>query len=898
MTGREELQLPRNGERIRRSIDDEIAAHLEQRAEELTGQGRTWEEAMREARREFGDVDAARTELGRIDRWSARRDRLIELVLLTATDLRRTIRGLARRPGFALAACTTLALGIGANAAIFGLVDRLLLSPPPHILDADQVFKLRYDTQNRGGGRISWVRASYPAYEQLSRAQTGFAGLAGYIETELTFAAGSQLDELAVAAVTPTYFPLLGTTPSLGRFPGGEKFAEADERAIVLSHAFWTSRFGERPDVLGEAVRLGEHRYTVVGIAPRDFRGDGVEPVDAWIPLVASTPGIPSEWATAADWRLLFVVGRLASGFTPGEASRQSSVIYRSALMDTRAPDSTAVVQVNRLAPGYDSHNAEITTEAKVALWLQGVSLLVLIVALANVTNLLLLRSIERRRETAVRLALGINRMGLIRYLSLESLTLALAGGAGAVLLTQWLGPTLWAVILPAGAATAGAPSRLGWVAAGVAAACALVMTLVPAVFLRFTSDSDVLRAGGRAATRRGTVTGEALVLVQVALTVVLLVGAGLFVRSILRLGDIDLGMATDRVVAVRMNPDPSIREQSVREAVFATITDAVRGLPGVEAAGMSQTGPFLPSMSQSVFLPGHEELPGVGPERLGYPTFFAVTPEFFEAVGLKILEGRSITTADDSNAAPVMLVDATMASTFWPGEAAIGRCMRLGADTMPCTTVVGVVSDSKRFLVQPNHSLRYYLPLAQSPYQPDQRFLLVRTPQSPSAMIHPVRTAASEAGGARAYVDVFPLNDLLDPYTRQWRLGMAAFVTFGVLATVIATIGLYGVISFGIANREREFGIRRALGEPTGRLLGSVMLGAALRSGVGLLAGGLLSLLLARRLHDLLYQPAVADAVVFLASVAVVMTATLVASAAPSWRAVRVDPVSALRAE
>jgi hypothetical protein len=302
--------------------------------------------------------------------------------------------------------------------------------------------------------------------------------------------------------------------------------------------------------------------------------------------------------------------------------------------------------------------------------------------------------------------------------------------------------------------------------------------------------------------------------------------------------------------------------------------------------------------MNQPVYLPGHEELPGVGQDRLGYPTFFAVTPDFFQSVGVGILEGRNFTASDDSGSARVMMVDATMAATFWPGESALGRCLRLGADSMPCTTVVGVVTDSKRFMVQPNHSLRYYLPIGQAPWRPVQRFLLVRTAQSPAVMIQPVHVAAAAAGGARAFADVFPLNDLLDPYTRQWRLGMAAFVTFGVLATIIATIGLYGVISFGIANREREFGIRRALGEPTPRLLGSVMLSAATRSGVGLLAGGVLSLLLERRLHDLLYQPAAADAVVFLVCVVVVMTATVVATAAPSWRAVRVDPISALRAE
>lgn len=533
------------------------------------------------------------------------------------------------------------------------------------------------------------------------------------------------------------------------------------------------------------------------------------------------------------------------------------------------------------------------------ALWLQGVSLLVLIVALANVTNLLLLRSTERRRETAVRLALGISRAGLIRYLSLESILLALLGGTAAVLLTQWLGPVLWSVILPEGAASVAIePSRLGWITAAVAAGCALVMTIVPALFLRLGSDADVLRSGGRAATRRSTLTGEALVLVQVALTVVLLVGAGLFVQSMMRLSAIDMGMATDRIVAVRVNPDPTLRDRAGREPVFAGIAEAVRAVPGVEAVGMSLSAPFLPSMSQPVFLPGHDELPGVGPDRLGYPTFFAITPEFLDALRIRLLEGRNFTAGDDETSAPVVLVDATMARTFWPNQAAIGRCLRLGADTMPCTTIVGVVADSKRFLVQENHSLRYYLPIAQSPFQPAQRFILARTRPAPSALIAPVRTAAARAGGASAFADVFPLDDLLDPYTRQWRLGTAAFVTFGVLATLIATIGLYGVISFGIASREREFGVRRALGEPTPRLLGRVMMAAAFRSGVGLLVGGMLSVLLVWRLRELLYQPSMVDSVVFGLTIGVVLGATLVASAAPSWRAVRVDPVNALRAE
>jgi hypothetical protein len=302
--------------------------------------------------------------------------------------------------------------------------------------------------------------------------------------------------------------------------------------------------------------------------------------------------------------------------------------------------------------------------------------------------------------------------------------------------------------------------------------------------------------------------------------------------------------------------------------------------------------------MGLAMFLPGREQLPGVGEKGLGYPTFFAVAPQFFETMGLALLRGRGFGTVDAAEAPPVMIVDATMARAFWPNGDALGQCVRVGADTAPCTTVVGVVQDSKRSVTETRHSLRYYRPLAQVPAPRPERFLFVRTNRSPESMVAPVRAAVMSASATPPLIDVFPMTRLLDPYTKPWRLGRAVFVAFGVLATVIATIGLYGVIAFGVTQRRRELGIRFALGASRLDVLRLVVFGASSRMVIGCLVGVVGAWVLGRRLHDLLFQTSSSDGVVFGVALTVVALATLVACVVPGWRAVRVDPTVSLRSD
>ena len=888
---RDDFELPKTRDGIRRAVDDEIQAHLDDRVTELLRAGHTRDDAVAQAMREFGDLDAARSDLRRIDERAARHASIVDLVRDLGTDARRALRGLARRPGFTLVAVGTLALGIGANAVMFGLIDRLLLSGPPHVTDPDRVTRVMFNQENPPG-RITWVRAPQPFYRVLAARQDLFEGVAGYSDRPLTLAIGQRASELAVAAVTPNYFSLLGLRTTIGR-PLTSADDGSDDRAVVLSHAVWMRELGGASNAIGQQVRLGGELFTVVGVAPRGFTGDGVTPFDAWIRLGNSTPTLGARWNTAD----VFTFARLRADVPTARVSEETTRLFRDWLASAQRPDSTARILLPPMLAGRTSDTGELTPQARVAVWLQAVSILVLIIAVANVVNLLLLRAIERQRETAVCLALGISRARLVRHLSLESLLLAVAGGALAVALARWLGPMLWTVVVPKTVDAGPIAGRLTALAAGVAAIAAVIMTVVPAMVQRAATGGDALRSASRGATRQSSRLGSALVVVQVTLTVVLLVGAGLFVRSVQRLAAIDIGIDAEQIVGARVSPVASSTPAD-RIAMFARVEDALRRLPGVRSVAISMSAPFRPSLAAPFRLPGHDRLPGVGPNALGAPTFFAVSPEFLETMGIRLLRGRNFTAADRAGTARVMLIDSTMGAAFWPGSEAIGKCVQIGADSIPCTTIVGVVEDTRRALTAPNHSLRYYLPIEQSVFRPADRYFFVRTSRATMPMTDAVRAAVSTAAPTAPFVESFLAERLLDPYTQQWRLGTTAFVSFGVLATLIATIGLFGIVSFGVARRERELGIRRALGESRASVVRRVVLEATARSVIGLAIGAGLSYVLGRQMKDVLYNPSASDALVFLAATAIVLAATIVASAGPASRAVRVDPMHALRTE
>lgn len=890
---RDAFVLPPNKSRIGRAIDDELAFHIEEHVRELIESGSDPAEARAHALTEFGDVESARHELQRIDELAVKRTWLTESVADLWTDLRRTVRALARRPGYAVIASITLALGIGANSAMFALVDRLLLSPPPHIRDADDVVHLRFDEAQPQSGRIIWVRAPYASYRALTQAPVRF-DVAGSATLTMPLRVGAETRSATIVAVTPGYFSLLGTRPARGRFlVDGDA---NDERSVVISHALWARDLAGADDVIGRDLAIGNETFRVAGVAPRGFTGAGIEPVDAWIALSTTTPGLPPGWQDAANDRRLSLIGRPHEGVSAGAVALEATRRYLASRAETPYADSTARVLVRELAPGRGG-DGSVTPESRVALWLQGVSVLVLLIAVANVANLLLLRAMDRRRETAVSMALGVSRVRLVRHVILESLLFGGVAALLAVVLVRWSGPFLWRLLLPDGAVIT-TSWRDGAVVGALALGSALAMTIVPAILQLRTPVSETLRNGTRSVSLRGTRMGDVLVIIQVACAVVLLVGSGLFVRSLVRLADLDLGFEPERVIAVRIDHGQPALDSIAAERVFHDAEARVRAVPGVQSTALSVTAPYRPSMGMPVFLPGHEQLPGVGENALGYPSFFAVGPDFFATMGLELLRGRGFGTVDAAAAPPVLIVDATMARTFWPNSDAIGQCVRLGADTAPCHAVVGVVQDSKRALTAPRHALRYYLPLAQLPTRRTERFLFARTTRSLESMIPAVRAAVTSGSSIPSLVEVFPMGRLLDPYTKPWRLGRAVFIAFGTLSTIIAAIGLYGVIAFGVAQRRRELGIRLALGAPRASVVRSVMVDAGARTLLGCLVGAAGALFLGRQIQDLLFQTPATDAGVFAAALVVVALATFAACVLPAWRAVRVDPTVSLRAE
>jgi predicted permease len=890
---RRAIELPANRGRIGRAVDEELAFHIEERVRELVASGIDAATARARATAEFGDLEAARMDLRRIDELAATRSWAGESVADLVTDARRAARGLVRRPAYALVAIATLALGIGANSTMFSLVDRLLLSAPPYITDADAVVRMRFENAQPQSGRITWVGAPYDFYRVLTESRPRF-DVAGSTVLAMSIRVNREPRAASIVATTPRYYSLLGVQPAIGRFPIDND--ASDDRSVVLSHALWTRELGEAADVIGRDVTIGEETFRVIGVAPRGFTGTGIEPVDAWIPLSAATPGLPRGWQTAPFDRRISVVARPPAGVTKAAMNAEATRYYRAWSAAPPYSDTTATVRLSTLMPGRDSEGG-MTAESRVVLWLQAVSVLVLIIAVANVANLLLLRAIDRRRETAVCMALGVGRIRLVRHIMLESLWLGGAAAVIAALLARWAGPFLWRLLLPAGAESSVTPWRDAALVGGLALGSALAMTIVPAVLQLKTPTNDALRNGARGASRRGTIAGDLLVVLQVACAVVLLVGSGLFVRSMLRVSARDLGFELERVLAVRTDHGQSRADTAVVDRFLRDALTRLQGLPGVVHVAAGLTAPYRPSMGAPIFLPGRTELPGVGQNALGYPSFFAVTSGFFTTMGLTLVSGRDFGDADAPSAPRVVIVDATMAKTFWPNEDALGKCFRIGADTAPCRTIVGVVQDTRRSPTETRHALRYYLPITQVSTPRLERYLFVRTSRSPEAMTAQVRAAVA-AVSATPFVELFPMTQLLDPYTKPWRLGRAVFVAFGVLATVIATIGLYGVIAFGVTQRRRELGIRIALGAPRSRVLRSVMVSAGVRMAIGCVVGIAGAYVLGRRLHDLLFQTSPTDPLVFTAALSVVVFATLVACALPAWRAVRVDPTVSLRSE
>ncbi|HVS66313.1 MAG TPA: ADOP family duplicated permease [Thermoanaerobaculia bacterium] len=902
---------PRDEERIESALDDELSFHFTRTVEELRAAGRSEEQARAEAERRFGDLESYRSELARIDRErvaSRRREATMEIL---PSILRHSLRELRRAPGFTLGVVLTLALGIGANAVTFSLVDRLLLSGPSGIEDAERV-RAVYVDREWNDSRVVDDTLAYLDVLDLKKAGS-LAGVAMETRTDVRLGRGPAASTVRAALVSHEYFPLLGVEPALGRFYGPAEDRVGGELVAVLGHAFWRSHHGADPNVVGSELEVGDRSYTIVGVAPAGFTGTSVARIDLFLPLRSAAHEVVSgEWSTNRGFLWLHAVVRLGEDVAVEQAEAEASLLHRQGRADDAGYDAEARVL---LLPLVRSSGPGVAGEIQVAALLAVVALAVLLVATANVANLLLARSLRRRREHAVRLALGVGRRRLLLEKATEGVLLGLLGGVVAILFAVWAGGLLRAALFPwVDWDDADLLGRTIVFVALVSIAAGAVAALIPAGQASVGDLSRWLQSGARRVAGGRSRLRSGLQVLQAALSVILLVGAGLFVRSLDRVRNVDVGIQTEGLISVGLErwdrigneEGPGIEEA---ERFALELEDRLRRLPGVAAVSSSLgSAPFGGAWAIGLRVPGIEERPRF---ETGGPYVHAVTPGYFETVGTTILRGRGITADDRLGTPRVALVNETMARVYWPGEDPIGKCLIVDVETgedappePPCSEVVGVVENVRRFSIFEGESGLYYVPRAQRQF--DSRasigrlFVRARDP-GPRAMAELAESLRREimafAPDLRA-LRVQSLEERISPQLRSWRLGAALFSAFGALALVVAAVGLYSVLSFEVAGRRHEIGVRSALGASRAALLRQVVREGVTVVALGVVVGSVAALLLAPVIRSQLYGVEPTDPVSHGVVVLVLLAVAALASWVPARRATRVPPTEALRTE
>lgn len=885
----------------RRSLDDdvreEIETHIAMQAELNRRSGMSPDEALHAARRQFGNVTAIRERLHDFYGFG--------WVETFVRDLGYAVRGLVRSPAVSLTAALTIAIGVGAVASMFSVLQTLLLAPPPHVEKADRVFRLHtlLPAARAGEESVPFVMTSYPFYERVAGHADSLESVAAYAETDLAAGAGPAAAMARVVMVSAGFWRTLGVRPALGRFIlDGEAHPATGARVVVLGHAFWQRRFDGRPDVLGETLRIKGRPYEIVGVTPRGFRGVELFDVDLWLPLFADADGSGRavNWHTFGSSFNLTVVGRLRPDVTHAQASAQLTGLQRAFLEET-GPDIAgrrerarqARVLLGPITGGLGSDLRPIP-EARVTAWLVGVAAVLVAIACLNVAGLLLLRAMRRRREIAIRLALGISRWRLARLLLTESLVLALLGGAAAfaalILSRAWLQRTIlpamaWepaAIVSPGVLAVAAAATLVTAFAAGISPLWYMVHDALPAV------QGRILGAPGRRSRLQG-----GLLAAQGALSVILLVGAGLFLRSLHNATTLDIGLDRDNVLSVRVDFTATGRSPDDVARFYESALDNVAAIPGVARASLAMNTPLRIASGGAFRLPGSDEvltMPSGGVPFVNY-----VTPGFFETTGMRIREGRGFLEAERARG-QVMVVNETLARLAWPDRPAVGECV-YRFEQEACTTVVGVVTDARRFRLVGEEPHPYFYEVLPSD-DTGRRALLVRLAPGQSRLDGTLRREISALDAGVPFVRIETLGEALDPQIRPWRLGASLFTAFGLLAVLLAAIGLWSSVSYAVSRRRHEFAVRLAVGSSRGGLVGLVLTGGLQTALIASAAGLLIAAGATPLIADMLLDTSPRDPAVFAVVAAGVLAVATLASLWPALRASRVNPAEALRAE
>ncbi len=871
-------------EAVIRDIDEELRLHIELETESNVRRGMSHSEARRAALLSFGSYDGARDAA-----YGVRGGGLMETLL---QDIRYGARVLARQKGFTAVAVITLALGIGANTAIFSVVNELLLRPLPY-RDADRVVML-WEVTPSGRHMNTTSRANFREW----RAQgSSFESVAAFSDQRLNLTGAGEPEEVAVQLATPDLFKVLGVPPMLGRVLV-EDDIKRDSAGVVLSNAFWKRRFGADPNIVGKPITLNGFPFNVVGVMPPSFQwfisqrsGTG-KPPEVWMVLPMPAPGAQNANERG---RFLNVVGKLKPGVSYGQAESEIKTIHTRLAADSDFNKNyTAEVIPLR---------EQLVGNVRPALWvLLGAVGLVLLIACANVANLLLSRVAAREKEIALRTALGARRVRVIRQLLTESLLLSLLG-SGLGLLVAWWGIGALVAISPrdlVNLQNVGINMTvLGWTL-GVTLLTSVLFGIVPALEATRLNLNDALKEGSKGSAAPGSrshILRSAFVVMEVAISLVLLVGAGLLIKSFAQLRKIDTGFDTENVLTMVLRlPASKYKEDPQYINFFRQALERIRATPGVRSAGIVNYLPLYGGLGAATGF--NVEGQPVPPRGTGPSTNVRVADaDYFKTMGIPLKRGRLFNEAEDAEARHVILVSDSFARRYFPNEDPLGKRLKVFMSEDPAwCEVIGVVGDVRYENLTAEAEPFVYYPHPELTYE--FMTIVVKTAGDPADMAPTIRREISALDPDQPVSDVRTMTQVMAQTVARARFNTLLLSIFAGLATLLAAVGIFGVMNYSVQLRTREMGLRMALGAQPRRVLMLVLRQGMLLTVVGIVVGLGGALALSRVMSGLLYGVGATDPLTFAAIVVVLAVVALIACYIPARRATRVDPLIALKYE
>jgi len=804
-------------------------------------------------------------------------------------DVRYGIRTLLKNPGFTAIAIITLALGIGANTVIFSVVDSVLLRPLP-FKDADRLVLL-WETnpqQNSPDGKNAQASGIANFTDWNSQNQV-FDAMSAYFNWTYNLTGVDEPERLEAAVVTGSFFDVLGVQSSMGRAIIPDDDQSGKDNVVVLSHGFWQRRFGSDTAIIGKAITLNQNSFTVIGVMPRDFKFPDRK-VELWVPA-----GFSAAQKQDRAGKFLKVIARLKSNVKVEQA--RAAIVAIAGQLEQQYPDTNAGWSV-ALAPLQEN---EVSGTRTALLLLLGAVGFVLLIACANVSNLLLARAAARRKEMAIRSALGASRRRLIGQMLTESALLALFGAGAGILLAVW-GMDILISLNPGDIprlADARIDGRVFAFTLMLSISTAFIFGIVPALFASKTNLQEAIKDTAQTSTSSSGLKFHSLLIVsEIAVTLVLLVGAGLMIRSFLRLHEVNPGFNTENMLTMRIwLPGSRYGSNEQQTAFFQQVIDRIETVPEVRDVGAIQDIPLKANrMGFSFTIEGRAATSSVEEPNAAYR---AITPEYFRTMSIPLLGGREFTRQDDRNAPPVVIINRSMAQQFFTGEDPIGKRIRFGEQDAPWYSIVGIVGDVKHMGLDAQEGAAIYQPYGQKRFSFLRWMtLVIRTDSEPTGAIAAVRSQVQAVDKDQPIYDIATLEQLLSTSVAQPRFYMALLGSFALLALILASVGIYGVMSFSVNRRRREMGIRLALGADRRDIFKLVVARGLLLTLTGVVIGVAASFALTRVMSSLLFGVTATDPLTFIAIPLLLAGVALGACFVPARRAMKVDPMVALRYE